>query len=798
MPPRYSIEDVKAAARGQWLRIFRDLAGYDIQDTGNRETPCPKCGGQTRFRVLDADEGALFCSRCFNKKNGDGLSAYCWLTDKPASGVDFKAVVQEIGEFLGVKPSTTRGKEKKSEKKRVFFTIEGVTRFFIDSLAKKVGPGVKLTRSWGYEGFSVLRFDLPTPAGEKQRKEFRPVSRVPLGTEGKIGWASAYPAGLRPLYRRAELQAAAADLLTIQAGEKAADAAAGLGLVATTNAGGEQAIDKTDWAPAARFTVGAIVADNDQAGESFATTLAGRLRRIRPDLDCRIIRLPGLPPKGDIVEWIAAGGTRQAFLDLVAATAPAAGEIVEAVPEADDDPHRLARVNLERLTGEVGQTIRFWRDQWYSWEDGSYREMTERELRAILAQSVRKQFEAVAQEKILESAGRESGKPITVQKVTTGCISNVLQATSGLCHVPSSIELGTWLPAREAKQWIAMQNGILDLESYLRGEDATQYLKALSPEWFSQVCLPYAFEASTYCPQWIAFLENNLEMDPERIKVLQEWAGYLLLPNSGQQKFMVLEGNGANGKSVYIAAITAMLGEVNVSNVQLEIFGDRFSRTETLGKLLNAASDCGEIDKISEGYIKSFTSGDRMFFDRKLKGGLNCKPTARLMIGCNNKPRFSDKTDGVWRRVLMIPWRVQIADERKILGMDTVAYWQASGELAGILNWAIQGLVRLRAQGRFTDCQAMKDSIEDYKSEVNPAREFLKTYCKVLDFGQIGCSDLYSAYAKWSVKHGYTHPYGDRTFGKEVKRAFPEVSRKRGSELGRAWYYDRLGLDDGF
>ena len=69
--------------------------------------------------------------------------------------------------------------------------------------------------------------------------------------------------------------------------------------------------------------------------------------------------------------------------------------------------------------------------------------------------------------------------------------------------------------------------------------------------------------------------------------------------------------------------------------------------TQTIGKLLNVAADCGEIDRIAEGLLKSFTSGEKMFFDRKGINGVNCLPTARRMIGTNNRPRFADKSNGI-------------------------------------------------------------------------------------------------------------------------------------------------------
>jgi P4 family phage/plasmid primase-like protien len=343
-----------------------------------------------------------------------------------------------------------------------------------------------------------------------------------------------------------------------------------------------------------------------------------------------------------------------------------------------------------------------------------------------------------------------------------------------------------------------MANGIVDIDALVAGQD--DYILPNSPSWFSMVSLPYAFDAEAICPRWEAFLEHNLEMDPERIKVLQEWAGYLLMPDTGEQRFLINVGEGANGKSVLTSALSAMLGEENVSNVPLEVWGDRFSRTDTLGKLLNAAGDCGEIDKAAEGYIKSFTSGDRMFFDRKGVSGLNCRPTARLMISCNNLPRFSDRSDGIWRRMLLIPWRVQIDKLRRIKGMDKTDWWQDSGELPGIFNWAIAGLHRLRSQKAFSESAVMEVALSEYKSDSNPARAFLVDTCEEADINsKISCKDLYESYCGWCRQKGHNYPLSDMQFGKEVKRSFPKVKRERETVGGvRTWFYFKLALDKDF
>src|SRR5262249_19280874 len=156
--------------------------------------------------------------------------------------------------------------------------------------------------------------------------------------------------------------------------------------------------------------------------------------------------------------------------------------------------------------------------------------------------------------------------------------------------------------------------------------------------------------------------------------LLQEWFGCCLLFDTTHQSFLVLEGEGSNGKSVVCAVLAALLGTDNVSHVPLENFGQRFALTQTLGKLANIASEVGEIDKAAEGTLKAFTSGDRMTFDRKGIAPVEAMPTARLVLATNNRPRFTDRSGGLWRRMLLMPFQVEIQAHERVYGMDKPAW----------------------------------------------------------------------------------------------------------------------------
>jgi phage/plasmid-associated DNA primase len=136
-----------------------------------------------------------------------------------------------------------------------------------------------------------------------------------------------------------------------------------------------------------------------------------------------------------------------------------------------------------------------------------------------------------------------------------------------------------------------------------------------------------------------------------------------------------------------------------------------------------------------------------------------------------------------------MPWRIVIAenDPGRIYGMDKPIWWTKSGELPGILNWAIVGLDRLRRQDRFTQSQVCEQSMTEYRTESNPARMFLLETCRAAPDGQASCGELYNAYRTWCQGHGYS-PLADRSFGKEVKRVFAKVERRDVQNMGLRMY----------
>ncbi len=834
-PATYDIEYVRAAAARQWPAILTTIAGVDPDLLDGQHHACPKCGGTDRFRLIDAEAGALLCNQCFSSNNGDGFAALQWITGKK-----FVEVLTMVAEHLGIQPSEpsriSKGAAPKPDEHLAFEEWDAGNDMLaaawclwkepIELAAiKAVGGRVARYRQqymvlalpvWGKQldaappvgwiiyslaGGNLPKYAKNNATGKWEISEWVKVkltagsqpgvvtdlarlrsARVAIKVEG--------PSDLLGVLSLADLPDDHAALTNANgAGERPADWM--LDLFASKDAA--WTVHDADH-PGQAGAIGKTDEKNGQFRPGWANYIADRIPVKNVVLPFEIVETHGK----DLRDFLNMPST---FADLQALAAAAeqlsgGAKIGSTVLEAEDDPHRLARVNLDnyaKLT--AGGTLRYWRDEWYTWKPdrACYQRILFNELRAKIGASVKQEFDRL---NLVEQKETESGELPTARKVTTNLVTNVLNATAGMQIVPNSVEPMTWLSdngERSQHNFVAMQNGIIDLDRLLADDD--ECILPHSPNWFSTVCLPYNFDPTARCPQWEAFLEKSLENDTDRINILQEWAGYCLMPDTSQQKFLAMEGEGGNGKSVFMAGLQAIVGPRNCSNIGLECLAqNEYDASETYGKLVNICADVGEIDKISEGNLKSFTSGDVMSFRRKFLGVLTVKPTARLVLAFNKRPRFHDPTDGVWRRMLLVPWLIRISEEDRVYGMDSIDWWNRSGELPGMFNWALRGLFRLRYQGKFTESKLVTEAVADYKDEANPAQVFLKENFEANDTNCVESAAVYAFYVKWAEKNGY-RLMNERTFGKEVKRVFPKsVRTKSGTRISRYYVYQGIAF----
>lgn len=805
---------VKEAARGNWPELLVALGGVPREWLDGKHHPCPKCGGHDRFRLIDEREGAVLCNQCFSEKNGDGLAALSWLRDQK-----FPDTLELVARELGVElEKRKRGASKAREALELLPWHEGLVAMWA---AKKGGISVESVREnggeraqWrGPDGKDYVVIAVPivghlkndprgwtfynTTGGPLPVKGSDPVKVRSTARAGR-GWLGL--AGIRALKdaKVVWLTEGLSDMLSLYTAIPAP--ARGVHIV-LSNPFGAAENPRPELLDALTGKLVVILTDRDDAGRRRGERWGPPVARLAQE--CRVLEIPG--PGKDVRDWLLAGGTLEQLREFARAVEPLRRpeDDPESTGDWEEDLHDPSRLGREYVRYTAGRWRR-WRGDSYRWSDGVWRRETDEDAKHDVIWWLREEIRRICAARRTEKPSDD--EPAKCKQITTPFVASVRTCAEAYASVPSWVRWCSELEVTDdglsrcqgahRRNWLAFRNGLLDLDQVLAG-DPPEILDHRAG-WWSQNLLPYDYDPTAQIgPYWRAFLQENIEGDDDRITILQEWAGYCLVHWTDLQSCLILEGEGANGKSVYCAVLEALLGEENVSHVPLELFGQRFALWPTYGKLANIVTEVGELEKTDEGLFKAYVSGEEIPFERKGRDTVQAPATARITIATNNLPRFSDRSGGLWRRLQLLRFNYQVPEGRRILGMDKTAWWArgpGSGEMPGIFNWALDGLARLRTQGRFSPNESMDEAVREYRIESNPAREFLLETYEVAptDDWSLECREAYKAYSSWSKENGY-RALGERTFGKEVRRAFPLVRRVfRGSRELRKWHYTPL------
>lgn len=365
-----------------------------------------------------------------------------------------------------------------------------------------------------------------------------------------------------------------------------------------------------------------------------------------------------------------------------------------------------------------------------------------------------------------------------------GFLADALVNLAARTALPHSVELGGWIDGGPLA--VVAQNGIIDVQAYL-DEREGEWLLPHDPRLLSTVCLPFSVEEEADCPTWLAVLEKIMPNESTR-RELQKWFGLMMVPDITYQKAAILVGDGSNGKSTVLEILGDLVGRKNCSSVPLERFAERFDLAAMVGKSANIAHEMGELDKTAEGVLKQLISGEEMTFERKHKDPYQARPTARLTFSTNVLPRFADRTDAIWRRLMIFPFNVKIKDNEKDFGILE----RLRAELPGIFNWAIHGLDLLKAEG-LTESLEMDNAKTMYREAVNPFLQWAEERIKETGFGVIEVSKLYEDYRAWCGTHG-CHPFASRNFEAEITRHYKKDVKRPGTDGPRPRVVEGLKL----
>jgi len=296
-----------------------------------------------------------------------------------------------------------------------------------------------------------------------------------------------------------------------------------------------------------------------------------------------------------------------------------------------------------------------------------------------------------------------------------------------------------------------------------------------SPDYLSTLRIPVTYDQQADCLEVDKFFKTTLPADC--IGLIEEWLGYVLTPDTDFQRALVLTGSGSNGKSVCLRLIEAMVGSANTSKIPLqELERHKFKRACLFGMLVNVFADLDATDLESSSYFKTIVVGDPIDAERKFKEPFSFRPFSRLIYSANSIPRSPDTSVGFYRRLTIIKFPYQFLDnpDRHLIDKLTTP-----GELSGLLNRALAGLVRLHARNGFSEIETTEKSLAEYKRWNDPVAAFLQDKCDLNDIaGRIERGQLYNIYLKYCKIEGF-NPESKIAFFRKI-RSTPGVGEVEG------------------
>lgn len=318
-------------------------------------------------------------------------------------------------------------------------------------------------------------------------------------------------------------------------------------------------------------------------------------------------------------------------------------------------------------------------------------------------------------------------------------------------------------PGHSAPGVAVFENGVLHFGSGT--------LSPHSPDYPTTCLLPYDYVPAAQCPEWQRFLAGAFGGDGERIALLQEWFGYMLAPGYDHHKMLLLIGAPRCGKGTIGRVLELVVGEDNYSGGSLSDFTNssvlnlwRHKTVLFIGDAQNGVPRT--IRDVVIERLKQVSGNDKVAFDRKWKDAANCTLPTRVTIAANGLPRLFDDSGALASRIMPLP-----VDGSHLGHEDLGLFGRLSAEVEGIAQWALQGLARLQAQGRFTEPQASAGERQYMIEAYSPIAAFLAD-CAVYGEGEsVASSDLYAEYVKWCTVTGDDVRLPQRAVTAAVKQA---------------------------
>ncbi|MFF3815792.1 phage/plasmid primase, P4 family [Streptomyces bluensis] len=433
---------------------------------------------------------------------------------------------------------------------------------------------------------------------------------------------------------------------------------------------------------------------------------------------------------------------------------------------APSNPLAVARRLLPDWQTEDGRLVcRRWRASWMRWNGTCWRELDEAQMRAAMYTRLE---HAVYQAPSKDGQTEERAWAPTKQK-----ISNLLDAMGAITLLPTETDAPAWLDDQGATgpdqgPIVACANGLLRIQD--------RALLPHTPEFFNLVSVPFAYDPDATAPTWERFLAQIWPDDPAAIAALQEWFGYVVSGRTDQQKILLIVGPSRSGKGTIARVLKELVGKENLAGPTLAGLGTNFGLATLVGKPLAVISDArlaGNDNTQVVERLLTISGDDTIDIDRKYREQWTGKLPTRLMILSNELPHFGDSSGVIANRFILLSMRMSWLGKE-----DTTLTDRLTAEMPGILNWALEGLARIKRNGRITEPASSREAITTMRDTASPTSAFVRERCTTGPTCSVPVDALWAVWRDWAEDNG-VRPGTKQVFGRNLLSVIPQLNRTR-------------------
>lgn len=298
----------------------------------------------------------------------------------------------------------------------------------------------------------------------------------------------------------------------------------------------------------------------------------------------------------------------------------------------------------------------------------------------------------------------------------------------------------------------------------------------------------------TGCPRWLSFLYEVTGGDPELQAYLKRLFGYCLTGDTSEQMFAFLLGNGANGKSVLINTIAAILGDYVATATNETFMASRSDRhlTELAGLRAARLVIVPETEpgrSWAESRIKSVIGGDKIRANFMRQDHFEFAPQFKLLVAGNHRPELSSVGEAMRRRLHLVPFEVTFAPDQRDLHLAA----KLLEERDGILGWMLEGCAEWQQDGLSPPERVLR-AVSRYFEDEDLVGQWIDECCQRGPALMATSRQLFNSWSNWATETGHTAG-NQKSLGSALRARGYESGKIRGH---RGWIgISLLGSDRG-